>query len=318
MKERSFAEDVREGLRSEPKYLRSKYFYDAKGDELFQRIMELEEYYPTRAEDAILRDQGKGILEEMLPEDGATLSIVEFGAGDASKTRHLLHAVPQNERGRVRYVPNDISPHVLETLQQRLGKELPDFRIDPLAGDQSRLLKDWERRVEERQAFLFLGGNIGNYDDATAVALLQSFASAMGEGDRLLIGFDLMKDPRRIVRAYNDDQGVTRDFNLNLLERMNRELGAGFDVNTFVHFPLFDPVACESRSYLLSTREQEVAIEALDESFHFDAWEPIFMERSRKFTLTDIERLAERTGFRVQKHFSDSDGDFVDALWVKP
>ncbi len=311
----SFLRDVREGLRSSPKTLKSKYFYDAKGDALFQRIMELDEYYPARAENAILRDQGSSIKASLLKEHEGGLDLVEFGAGDASKTRHLLGAFSKEERRELRYRPNDISPDVLRTLQENLKAELPDLEVDPLQGDHSELLGAWKREGDRKQVFLFLGGNIGNYGEGEGDRLLKAFAGAMEQGDRLLIGLDLHKDPRRILAAYDDQEGVTRDFNLNLLERMNRELGADFDIGSFVHHPLYDPVTREARSYLISTREQEVFIESLGESFHFHAWEPIFMERSRKFTRETIAEMAERTGFRVEKYFTDPEGDFLDSVW---
>ncbi len=311
-----FAADVRKGLSSDPKYLLSKHFYDAKGDELFQRIMGLEEYYPARAEERILRDRADELAEGLAHPDADRLNLIEFGAGDGSKTRHILRAFDQGGKGALRYIPNDISSHVLGELEWSLSKELPGLEVEPWVGDQSELMAQVKDRMEPPRAILFLGGNIGNFAPKEGKKLLRGFSEALDEGDRLLIGFDPIKHPQRILRAYNDRERVTEAFNLNHLERVNRELGGEFVPDRFIHYPIYDPMAAEARSYLISDRKQRVWIPGLDMTVHFHAWEPIFMERSRKFSLEGIEGLAERTGFRVEKHFWDPEGDFVDSLWV--
>lgn len=314
----AFLKDVRRGLSQRPRSLPSKYFYDARGDELFQRIMALDEYYPTRAEESILQDQGASLLEELLPEEGNDqLIVLELGAGDGSKTRDLFLTASTEIRDRLLYVPNDISGNVLNDLEERFQKELPWLHIEPLPGDHTVRLPEIKERWRGRKALLFLGGNIGNYDEKQRKNFLDLSGQAMKPGDRLLIGFDQRKDPRRIEKAYNDPKGVTKAFNLNLLERMNRELGADFDPEAFMHYPVYDPSDGEARSYLLSIRPQRVRIEALEMELSFEEWEPIFMERSKKFTLEEIEKLAAETGFQVRKHFRDANDDFVDSLWVK-
>ncbi|MFB6258458.1 MAG: L-histidine N(alpha)-methyltransferase [Flavobacteriales bacterium] len=312
-----FAAAVREGLSSIPKSLSSKHFYDARGDELFQCIMNLEEYYPTRAEHAILERQGASILNELWPEGASSLKIVEMGAGDGAKTRCMFKALPGEELEKLHYVPTDISQNVLEGLQECFARELPRLRTSPMAGDHYQLLESLGKRVEGAKALLFLGGNFGNFDKKSGDDLLFRFAEALNAGDRLLIGFDLKKDPRRIHRAYDDEKGVTKAFNLNLLERMNRELGADIDPDAFLHYPIYDPLEGEVRSYLVSKKEQVATIEELDLQVTFDAWEAVFTERSRKFSFAEIRDLAERTGFREYSSYTDPEGDFVDAVWVK-
>jgi L-histidine N-alpha-methyltransferase len=313
----SFLEDVRNGLGSRPKALPSVHLYDAEGDRLFQRIMNAEDYYPARAEASILREQSQEILQALLPGSPSPLNIVELGAGDGSKTKQLLEAIPEVDLARVRYVPNDISGNVLEELKRNLEKDLPSLRIEPLPGDHRELLPSLPGRWEGRKVVLFLGGNIGNYDEEERESFLRAVSEAMELGDRLLIGLDKRKDPRRIHRAYDDREGVTRAFNLNVLERMKRELGADLDPGTFLHHPIYDPELGEARSYLVSTCEQTIRIEAADMDVPFEAWEPIFIERSKKFAPREIEDLAERTGFRIQQDLEDPDGDFRDSVWVK-
>lgn len=314
----TFAADVYRGLNSPIKKLPSKHLYDAKGDALFQRIMELEEYYPARAEGRILRDRSGELAEALRHPQAGGLNLIELGAGDASKTRYLLRALFQEAGDGLRYIPNDISRNVLDELEWELTKEMPDLRVEAWAGDYFHLLEGLKVAVPPPRVLVFMGGNIGNYSTEEAQQLLSTIAGSLDEGDRLLMGFDLKKDPRRILRAYDDRDGITKAFNLNLLERMNRELGGDFDPDLFIHHPLYDPMDGEVRSYLVSTKEQVVNLEGLSMKVHFRAWEPIFMERSQKYSFQGIDELASGSGFRSERHFEDPNGDFVDSLWVKP
>jgi uncharacterized SAM-dependent methyltransferase len=168
----------------------------------------------------------------------------------------------------------------------------------------------------DRKVILFLGSNIGNFREKAAIPFLSHIAADLSASDRLLIGFDLKKDPEIILAAYNDCQGVTRDFNLNLLARINEELGGEFDLARFKHFPTYDPHTGETSSYLVSTVDQRVRINALDQTFFFREWEPVHMEVSLKYSLEDIDRLAEKSGFRVERNFFDRNRYFTDSLWV--
>lgn len=310
-----FAQDVKEGLTSSPKFLPSKYFYNDRGDVLFQKIMKLEEYYLTRAEYAIF-NLHQSHLRELCAPEGEAFRLVEFGAGDGYKTKVLLrHLV--SEQVDFTYQPIDISGHVLEVLEKALREELPDCPVETIEADYFEALADLSAKDTMRKMVLFLGSNIGNFQEHEAQGFLKTLGQNLNPGDRLLIGFDLQKDPERILSAYNDREGVTREFNLNLLDRMNDELGANFDREAFKHWPVYDPTNGECKSYLLSTREQTVNIEALGEEVHFDAWEPIYMEMSRKFTKKQINTLAETCGYKVIEHLSDPKGDFVDSIWER-
>ena len=162
---------------------------------------------------------------------------------------------------------------------------------------------------------LFLGSNIGNFLKPVAEDFLTKLANILVKGDKLLLGVDLMKDPQVIANAYNDSKGITREFNLNLLTRINRELKGNFDLQNFEHYPYYNPVSGTARSFLMSKTRQTVTIDRLNASFHFDAWEPIHTEYSHKYNLPELTQLAEDSGFRVLKNYLDSKHYFVDGLW---
>ncbi|MEM9327535.1 MAG: L-histidine N(alpha)-methyltransferase, partial [Bacteroidota bacterium] len=217
----AFALDVLNGLQSEPKSLPSKYFYDEKGDKIFQEIMEMDEYYLTRAEHSIFKEQKEEIFEA-LDINGKAFRLLELGAGDGLKTRVLLEyfastGVPFD------YSPVDISPHVLEICEQKVRKEIPGLSITPLAGDYFDVLSSINYDTSKRNVVLFLGSTIGNFTNAQAIEFLRRLRGHLHGDDYLLVGFDLRKDPDMILSAYHDKAGVTKRFNLNLLERINRE-----------------------------------------------------------------------------------------------
>ena len=308
-----FEKDVLQGLSGQPKRLSSKYFYDDKGSRIFQEIMEMPEYYLTNAEFEILQTQSNTLHEAL--SFGESYSIIELGAGDGSKTKQLLSFL-LSQNVNVRYHPIDISEEAVNILQKDLNKDLPTLDIQPLVGDYFKVLKQMNR--DDRPAlFLFLGSNIGNYEKLEAIQLLKMFGQHMRSGDKLLIGFDLKKNPWRILHAYNDAQGITRRFNLNLLERMNRELGADFNIDQFEFYPNYDPRKGDVRSYIVSNIEQDVYIEALDQSFNFKKDELIYTELSKKYSLSDIDHLAMQSGFERQLHLLDRNNDFTDSLWVR-
>ena len=310
-----FAADVREGLLSMPKKLPSKYFYDQNGDKLFQAIMGLEEYYLTRSEFEILRDQKEAIVSYFLGNT-REFDLIELGAGDGTKTKILLTHL-EEIKANFKYVPVDISPNVLDILEKDLSLKLPSLKVMPYQGDYFDALSHLQEVDQVKKVVLFLGSNIGNFPNGTASAFLKNVSANLVPGDMLFIGFDLMKDPNIILSAYNDSEGVTRDFNLNLLQRINDELGGNFDLSKFKHFPTYDPINGETKSHLISKVTQEVYIEAIGESFTFDAWEAVHTEVSQKYSLKDIHRFAKESGFRVAQNFTDSKGYYVDSLWEK-
>ena len=311
----TFAQDVMLGLNSTPKTLPSKYFYDAKGDKLFQQIMALPEYYLTRKEYEILEGQHEQILNSIL-KIGKPFNLIELGAGDGLKTKILLRFLVNNEIDFI-YYPVDFSGSVLEELEQSLAEEMPNLEVNPIQSTYRESLKNQEWENGRPNLMLFLGANLGNFGVEEAKNIIDHLRVGTRKGDQVLLGFDLKKNPNIILDAYNDEQGVTREFNMNLLDRINRELDADFDRNSFVHWPTYDPVSGECRSYLVSLKSQAVSIGALNQTFEFEAFESIFTEISKKYSLSEISHLASLGGFEVNQNFLDSDGYFADVLWEK-
>lgn len=308
-----FAEDVLRGLSSTPKQLSSRYFYDDEGSRLFMEIMKLPEYYPTRAEMKIFTEQTDAICEAFtLGANG--LDIIELGAGDGTKTAVLIdHLLKQ--RVDFTYQPIDISQEANDALLAKFRSRFPDLRIAPHTGDYFKVLGTLKNENGRRKVVLFLGSNIGNFLRDNAVAFFRSLRNVMNKNDRLFIGFDMQKDPRTIVAAYDDKQGVTAAFNLNLLRRINRELEADFDLDKFSHYAQYRPMECAARSFLISREKQTVTIKALNRSFNFEQWEAIFMEISQKYTHAMIDELAGDGGFEIEREFYNEEDFYIDSLW---
>ena len=309
----ALARHVADGLRRNPKTLSSMYFYDDAGSRLFQQIMELPEYYPTRTELAIFRENGAAIVAALGGTVGdGDFSLVELGAGDGAKTKLLLRELLAAAPGFT-YAPVDISAGAMSGLVHTLSEELPALRVVPVVGTYTEALRQLRTRPG-RKAVLFLGSNIGNFGPAEQLDFLGQLAGPLGPDDRLLIGFDLRKDPRRIRVAYDDAQGVTAAFNLNLLTRLNRELGANFDLAHWQHYTDYNPLNGAVRSFLVSARAQAVHLAGLNETVEFAAWEAIHTENSYKFSLPQIEALAGEAGLHVAQVFTDAAGDFADVV----
>ena len=304
-----FLTDVLEGLTAPNKSLSSKYFYDTQGDELFQKIMHLDEYYLTNKELEIFESKKSAILEAMY--DGEPIRIIELGAGDGLKTKVLLNHFQQHEV-EFTYSPVDISGNVLEILETNLVREIPGIKVEPFQGDYFDALGEISARNEKDVVF-FLGSNIGNFVKGEAETFLTKLNRFLNPGDLLLMGVDLKKDPSIILSAYNDSEGVTKAFNLNLLDRINDELGGDFDKQQFQHYPYYNPQTGECRSYLISKKDQTVSVAG--ESIHFRAWEAIFMEVSKKYDEVQLEELATSSGFQALTTFKDSQQWFADVLW---
>ncbi len=309
----NFAKDVLTGLSQSPKVLPSKYFYDAKGDKLFQQIMDMPEYYLTNSEFEVLETQKSRILDLIGSE---SFDLIELGAGDGTKTKILIDYF-LHQKTNFCYAPIDISGNVLDQLKQDLHQRWPQLCCEPVQGDYFDALENLSQSTDIKKVILFLGANIGNLQLEEAEDFLSHVGEYMQKEDIILIGFDLKKDPKVILDAYNDPKGITAAFNLNLLHRINRELQADFKVNQFKHWETYNPVTGATRSFIVSTCEQTVHIEALDTYFHFNAWEAIDVELSQKYDTTMIENLAKKSGFEVVEHLFDRKGYFVDSVWRK-
>lgn len=309
----NFAADVRAGLLAPQKHISSKYFYDDNGSKIFQEIMNMPEYYPTDAEFEILAMQSKAIFEAL--NFSQPFNIIELGAGDGFKTFKLLEYLV-DENINFNYVPIDISQQAIDSLTKRLSKRLPTLSIQPKTGDYFQILKA-QKESEIPSLLLFLGGNIGNYLPNDANQLLALFYKNMNKGDKLLIGVDLKKNPLIIHRAYFDPHGITKRFNLNLLLRMNRELGADFKIDDYDFYCHYNPITGDVKSYIVSLRAQKVHFKSMDFTVDFDYNELIWTELSKKYNLSEIETLAQQSGFTIQENFLDCKHYFTDSLWVR-
>ncbi|TFZ05869.1 L-histidine N(alpha)-methyltransferase [Ramlibacter henchirensis] len=302
--EAGFLQDLQRALAAPPHSISPKYFYDAEGSRLFDRICELPEYYPTRTERAILSENAADIAREI----GTGCDLVEFGAGSCSKVRLLLGDL----RPR-RYLPIDISSEHLEVSAAELEREHPGLLVLPVAGDYTSTFHLPPALAGAPRVGFFPGSTIGNFTPAEALQFLRG-AARMLSGGGLLFGADLVKDPAVLHAAYNDAQGVTAAFNLNLLARANRELGADFDVDAFWHSAFYNAAAGRIEMHLVSRRHQRVALGG--ECYELDEGLALHTENSYKFTLDGLRRLAVQAGFRPQAVWTDPDRLF-SVHWLR-
>ena len=306
-----FAEHVLVGLSERPKNLSSRFFYDADGSDLFAAITDLEEYYPTACEFEIFERHGADILSAV---GGRPFNLIDLGAGDGRKTAVLLERAVSLGLD-VRYVPIDISESAMDGLVRSMGARIPGLAITGLVSEYGNGVR-WLRQQDARHNLvLFLGSNIGNFHRADARAFLRRLWSSLNPGDHLLVGFDLKKDIEKLLAAYNDREGVTARFNLNLLHRINKDLGADFDVSAFRHYSTYGVASGAMESYLVSLAEQTVRVEGVGASFHFAPWEPIHTEYSYKYLERDIDRMCGDVGFADEARYFDARRWFCDALW---
>jgi L-histidine N-alpha-methyltransferase len=308
-----FYEDVIAGLKSGPKYLNSKYFYDANGDKLFQDLMNCPEYYPTNCELEIFTEQ-TAALGEACVAGGDAFDLIELGAGDAMKSTFLLQYL-LDQQADFTYLPIDISDNVISYLNMTLPVTLPGLQIAGLNGEYFDMLKKAASLSNRRKVVLFLGSNIGNMPVSDAEGFCAELRKHLSPGDMVLMGFDLKKNPKTVLAAYNDKDGITKRFNLNLLSRINRELGADFDLSQFDHYAVYDPETGSCKSYLISLIDQDVKING-SENIHFMKDEYIYMEISQKFAVSQTEQMAAKAGFKPLKTFYDSKKWFIDTVWI--
>ncbi|HEX8122936.1 MAG TPA: L-histidine N(alpha)-methyltransferase [Solirubrobacteraceae bacterium] len=305
--ERTLAEDVLDGLTRAFKELPPKHFYDAYGSELFERICELPEYYPTRTERSILESQAAAIAEAT----GAA-EVVELGAGYATKTRVLLDAL-RDAGTLARYVPVDVSETTVRACAEELVGEYPGLAVHGLVGDFERHLVHLPEAPGPR-LIVFLGGTIGNFLPGARRRFLRDLRARMGAGDHLLLGTDLVKDPGIIEAAYDDGAGVTAEFNRNVLRVVNRELDADFDLAAFEHVAFFDPDHEWIEMRLRARSRQTVRIDALDLTVRFVRGEELRTEISAKFTAERLERDLRASGLELSGWYSDPEDLFAVTL----
>jgi dimethylhistidine N-methyltransferase len=310
-----FADDVFSGLTDNPKHLSSKYFYDERGDRLFQEIMSMPEYYLTDAEFDILSSHKETIVDRF--QTGAEhINLIELGAGDGKKTKILLEHMAR--RGiSFKYTPIDISQNALDSLEESIKNELPDVTIAPRQGTYFEVLKHLSTLNGSRKVILFLGSNIGNLLHPDAVDFLSRLQEVMTMEDFLFIGFDQKKDPKHILDAYNDANGITESFNKNILLRINRELGGNFNPDYFKHWEVYDPETGTAKSYLVSIKQQDITIDSLGLKVTFKPWETIHTEISQKYDDEVVYWLAEKAGLSVSTVFSNHDKGYKDYLFKK-
>ncbi|MEP6818990.1 MAG: L-histidine N(alpha)-methyltransferase [bacterium] len=303
------AEDVRRGLSTQPKRFLPKYFYDQLGSQLFEAICLLPEYYLTRAENEIL----DRYADEIVTSVAGDITLIEMGSGSASKTRLLIEALLRKQ-AELLFIPVDISASALDSSSRILLQSYPQLRIEAYAADYFAGLAELSKEQRGRTLALFLGSNISNFDPDEALKFLRALRQMLRAGDALLLGADLKKDKGMLEAAYNDALGVTAAFNLNVLARINRELGGNFDLRAFQHRAFYNDTVGRVEIYIESTREQTVAISQLGMEVQFAAGEQIHTENSYKYDLNDIAKLASETGFVHGRTWLDSQERFSSNL----
>lgn len=306
--------DVVRGLGARPKTLPPKYFYDAQGSRLFERITALPEYYLTRTEQLILSDCARDLAQRMGPAD-----LVELGSGSARKTRTIIDALLEAAPAKspLLYVPIDVSEAALEESASALVAAYSRLSVSGLVSTYEGGLAALPPRLSPRRLMLFLGSTIGNLDDAESAAFFAAVAAALAPGDALLLGFDLVKTPGIIEAAYNDAQGVTAAFNLNMLRHLNRRFDGDFDLARFRHRAFFNAEASRIEMHLASADGQTVRLRKLGLTARFEAGETIRTEISRKFRAAAMAEAVSRHGFTLEQRWSDSQEWFALALFRK-
>lgn len=309
----SLALDVLEGLSQKPKTIPSKYLYDDRGSKLFEQITKQKEYYPTKSEFEILNIRKEDIRRLASNEP---FRLLELGAGDAHKTKVLLQNFLKYDL-QFEYILVDCCAEMVQHVVDALSREYRNtpLRVRGIIADYSTALTWLEQKHSMRNMVLFLGSSIGNFNLQQTQHFLRELWNSLNDGDAVFIGFDLKKDIDILQNAYNDSAGITREFNMNLLDRINRELQADFDRNLFKHHSFYNPSEGRMESWIISTQPQDVTIHHLQKTFSFNAWEGIHVENSYKYSINELQKLAEFTGFSTKDLLVDSRGYFADVIW---
>jgi len=299
-------------LSSKPKSLPSKYFYDKKGDALFVEIMNLPEYYLTRSELEIFQNKTQELIDSIGVQTDSYFELIELGAGDGTKTKELLRELDK-QNYNFDYFPIDISSNSLKLLEQDLNTQIPNLRVQTRQGDYFEVLASL-KNSKQPKVVLFLGSNIGNMQDQMAFKFIYNLGANLQPGDKILLGVDLIKAQEIVLPAYNDKKGITAKFNLNLLDRINKELGANFNLSHFEHQPEYTEKEGIAKSCIVSTTNQTVKINATGNSYTFAEGEKIHTEISRKYNDQLIENIIANTNFSIQTKILDSKAYFADYI----
>lgn len=297
-----FEKEVHEGLTSFPKYLSSKWFYDKKGDKLFQDIMAMPEYYLTNCEYNIMERYAQELAKAFDNDKG--FDLIELGAGDGKKTKLLLKQLVQDDIN-FNYLPIDISQNALDSLEENLNKEMPRVNVKTQQGTYFEVLENISEYKTRKKVILVLGSNIGNLLHPQAIDFLQKLKNVMSKDDMLFMGFDQKKNPQTILDAYNDKDGITEAFNKNILHRINDEMDANFNPDQFLHWEVYDPESGTAKSYLVSKINQDVQLKSLQLEVNFKQWESIHTEISQKYDDDIVNWLAKESGLNVHQQYTD-------------
>jgi len=311
----NFKKEVFEGLSSYPKYLSSKYFYDKKGDEIFQQIMAMPEYYLTDAEFEILSIHTADIAEYFQGK-GKGFDLIELGAGDGKKTKVLLKYLSDNDFHFI-YKPIDISQHAIDSLSEKLSQEMPKVIVDAERGEYFEVLNRLKSYNSRKKVIVVLGSNIGNLLHPKAIDFLSKLKDCLLEDDLLFMGFDQKKNPQTILDAYNDAAGITTSFNKNLLTRINRELRGNFQVEKFEHWESYNPETGTAKSFLVAIEDMEVKVEAINLTINFEKWENIHTEISQKYDDKTVAWLVKEAVLQIETSFTDSRKYFKNYVFKK-
>lgn len=306
----TFKKDVQQGLDANPKTLPSKYFYDKKGDALFVKLMNSPEYYLTRCELDIFKNKTQELINSFDIKKNSYFELIELGAGDGLKTKELLKVLV-NKKYNFDYLPIDISSNALALLKEDLKTEIAELSIKTKQGDYFQVL-DSLKASKKPKIILFLGSNIGNMNDELASKFIYNLGSNLNSGDKLLLGVDLIKSKEIVGPAYNDSKGITAKFNINLLDRINKELEGNFDTKQFKHQPEYNEEEGIAKSFIMSTAKQSVEIKAIGKTYHFEKGEKIQTEISRKYNDELIKKIISNSDFSLNSKIMDSKAYFAN------
>ena len=310
----TFKTDVDTGLSAKSKFLYSKYFYDKIGDAIFVEIMNMPEYYLTNAEQDIFDNQTQDIVDALKLNKNTYFELIELGAGDGTKTKKLLRFLSESNY-KFKYLPIDISINALNQLETSILQDI-DILIEKRQGDYFEVLESL-KQISHPKVVLFLGSNIGNLSDDRAKDFANKLSASLHVNDKVFLGVDMIKDESIVLPAYNDSQGITKRFNLNVLNRINKELGGDFILDQFEHQPEYTKDEGIARSYLVSKITQEVTIKKLNKTFHFKKNERVHTETSRKYNDTILNTILEDSDLKIINKLTDSKGYFADYILNK-